>query len=121
MVGVRGETQDRWNEYVNFVDGLDVSQLHVFTYSERANTRMVEMNDLFIVPQPEREKRSKLLHGISDKKLLSFYHRCQGQERTVLWESRNDKGNMYGFTDNYIKLSRPYDPQKVNTFEKVIV
>jgi threonylcarbamoyladenosine tRNA methylthiotransferase MtaB len=121
MVGVRGETQERWDEYVRFVETLDVSQLHVFTYSERANTRMLEMTELYVVPQQERERRSKVLHGISDKKLQSFYHRCQGQERLVLWESRNDKGNMYGFTDNYIKLSRPFNPEKVNSFEKVIV
>ena len=127
MVGVRGETADCWAEYVDFIEHLPVSQLHVFTYSERANTRMLEM-DLEVVPLKERERRSKQLHEISARKTEAFYREHEGYEATVLWESGKGerlkvKGErlMYGFTENYIKVSCPYDKAKVNTFERIIV
>lgn len=128
MVGVRGETAECWEEYMDFIDSLPVSQLHVFTYSERANTRMLEM-DLEIVPQRERERRSKLLHAISARKTEAFYKEHEGYQALVLWEgkkveSRKSKDApplMYGFTENYIKVSCPYDKTKVNAFERVIV
>jgi len=120
MVGVRGETAECWAEYVDFIESLPVSQLHVFTYSERANTRMLEM-DLEIVPQKERERRSKQLHEMSARKTKAFYEAHQGYEATVLWESSKKDGLMYGFTENYIKVSCPYDKSKVNTFERIIV
>lgn len=126
MVGVRGETADCWAEYVDFIESLPVSQLHVFTYSERANTRMLEM-DLEVVPLKERERRSKQLHAISARKTEQFYKAHQGYEATVLWESgKGERMNgltgerlMFGFTENYIKVSCPYDRSKVNTFEKL--
>ena len=120
MVGVRGETDDCWADYVDFIESLPVSQLHVFTYSERANTRMLEM-DLYVVPQKERERRSKQLHAISAKKTEAFYKEHEGYEAVVLWESSKKDGLMYGFTENYIKVSCPYDRAKVNTFERIIV
>ena len=120
MVGVRGETEACWNEYVEFIESLPVSQLHVFTYSERANTRMLEM-DLEVVPLKERERRSKILHAISARKTEAFYTAHRGYEATVLWESAKKDGRMFGFTENYIKLSCPYDKSKVNTFERVTV
>lgn len=120
MVGVRGETEACWEEYVAFIESLPVSQLHVFTYSERANTRMLEM-ELLIVPQKERERRSKQLHAISARKTEAFYREHEGYETTVLWESSHKDGRMYGFTDNYIKVSCPYDKSKVNTFERISV
>ncbi len=125
MVGVRGETEECWNEYVDFIDSLPVSQLHVFTYSERANTRMLEM-DLYVVPQKERERRSQLLHTISVRKTETFYREHEGYEATVLWEAGNGrKANgerlMYGFTENYIKVSCPFDKAKINTFERIVV
>ncbi len=120
MVGVRGETEECWAEYVDFISSLDVSQLHVFTYSERANTRMLEM-DLVIVPQLERERRSKQLHAISAAKTEAFYRAHEGYEATVLWEAKKADGLMYGFTENYIKVSCPYDKAKVNTFERIVV
>ncbi len=120
MVGVRGETEECWAEYVDFISSLDVSQLHVFTYSERANTRMLEM-DLVIVPQRERERRSKQLHAISAAKTEAFYRAHEGYEATVLWEAKKADGLMYGFTENYIKVSCPYDKAKVNTFERIVV
>lgn len=120
MVGVRGETEECWREYVDFIESLPVSQLHVFTYSERANTRMLEM-DLEVVPQCERERRSKLLHAISARKTAAFYAEHKGYAATVLWESAKKDGLMFGFTENYIKLSRPYDKSRVNTFEQVTI
>ena len=120
MVGVRGETEACWREYVDFIESLPVSQLHVFTYSERANTRMLEM-DLEIVPQKERERRSRELHAISARKTAAFYREHAGDEAIVLWESTHKDGLMYGFTENYIKVSCPYDRTKVNTFERIVV
>ena len=128
MVGVRGETEECWQEYVAFIESLPVSQLHVFTYSERANTRMLEM-DLVVVPQRERERRSKVLHAISAQKTESFYKEHEGYSALVLWEGKKvEKRNsttepplMYGFTENYIKVSCPYDKTKVNTFERITV
>ena len=120
MVGVRGETDECWTDYVDFIDSLPISQLHVFTYSERANTRMLEM-DLYVVPQKERERRSKQLHAISTKKTEAFYKEHEGYEAVVLWESSKKDGLMYGFTENYIKVSCPYERAKVNTFESIIV
>ena len=120
MVGVRGETEECWRDYVDFIEQLPVSQLHVFTYSERANTRMLEM-DLTVVPQKERERRSKELHAISARKTEAFYREHEGYEATVLWESTHKDGLMFGFTENYIKVCCPYDKTKVNTFEKLTI
>jgi len=125
MVGVRGETEECWADYVGFIGQLPVSQLHVFTYSERANTRMPEM-DLVVVPQKERERRSRQLHAISARKTEDFYREHQGYEATVLWEGSQKtteigEKRMYGFTENYIKVSCPYDKTKINTFERITV
>ena len=120
MVGVRGESAECWAEYVEFIESLPVSQLHVFTYSERANTRMLEM-DLEVVPQRERERRSKQLHAISARKTEAFYAEHKGQKAVVLWESAKKDGLMFGFTENYIKIGRPYDKARVNTFEQVTI
>ena len=118
MVGVRGETQEYWEDYLAFVRSLDVSQLHVFTYSERANTRMLEM-DLYVVPKSERQRRSKILHEVSEQKTRDFYAKHANRAALVLWESKREGDQMSGFTDNYIKVHRPYDKTKINTFELV--
>ena len=121
MVGVRGETDAYWEDYKAFIESLPVSQLHVFTYSERANTRMIGM-DLYIVPQKERERRSKELHEISARKTATFYAEHEGYEATVLWEGgKGETPLMYGWTENYIRVSCPYDEAKVNTFERITV
>jgi threonylcarbamoyladenosine tRNA methylthiotransferase MtaB len=120
MVGVRGETQEYWEDYLAFIKELDVSQLHVFTYSERANTRMLEM-DLCVVPQAERKHRSKILHAVSEEKTKAFYEKHAGRKAIVLWESKKEGDRMAGFTDNYIKVYAPYDKTKVNTFEVIII
>ena len=118
MVGVRGETEECFNDYVKFIKRLDVSQLHVFTYSERANTRMLEL-DVCIVPKAERQRRSKILHEISEEKTKTFYANQAGRELVVLWESKKEGDQMAGFTENYVKVHRPYDKEKVNTFEVI--
>ena len=118
MVGVRGETEEHFNDYIEFIKRLDVSQLHVFTYSERANTRMLEM-DLCVVPKAERQRRSKILHEISEEKTKTFYAEQKGRKAIVLWESKKEGDLMAGFTENYVKVYRPYDKAKVNTFEVI--
>lgn len=118
MVGVRGETEAYFSDYLSFVEQLDVSQLHVFTYSERARTRMLEM-DLPVVPTAERKRRSDILHRLSEQKTKAFYAANNSRELTVLWESRNAKGQMSGFSENYIRVVAAYDPEKVNTFQKI--
>ena len=120
MVGVRGETQEYWQDYLSFIKGLDVSQLHVFTYSERANTRMLDM-DLYVVPKVERQRRSKILHQVSEEKTRAFYEQHAGRRAVVLWESKREGDQMSGFTDNYIKVYAPYQKEKVNTFEEVVI
>ena len=120
MVGVRGETEERWEDYLAFVKGLDVSQLHVFTYSERANTRMLEM-DLYVVPKKERQRRSKILHEVSEEKTRAFYAQHAGRKAVVLWESKKEGEQMSGFTENYIKVYGPYDKAKINTFEEILL
>lgn len=118
MVGVRGETEEYWEDYLAFIKGLDVSQLHVFTYSERANTKMLEM-DLYVVPKKERQRRSKILHEVSEEKTKAFYAKHAGNKAVVLWESKKEGDQMSGFTENYIKVYGPYDKAKINTFEAI--
>ena len=120
MVGVRGETEEYWEDYLAFIKGLDVSQLHVFTYSERANTKMLEM-DLYVVPKKERQRRSKILHEVSEEKTKAFYAKHAGRKAVVLWESKKEGEQMSGFTENYIKVYGPYDKAKINTFEEILL
>ena len=120
MVGVRGETEEYWEDYLAFIKGLDVSQLHVFTYSERANTKMLEM-DLYVVPKKERQRRSKILHEVSEEKTKAFYAQHAGRKAVVLWEAKKEGDQMSGFTDNYIKVYGPYDRAKINTFEEIML
>lgn len=120
MVGVRGETEAYWEDYLAFIKGLDVSQLHVFTYSERANTKMLEM-DLYVVPKKERQRRSKILHEVSEEKTKAFYAQHAGRKAVVLWEAKKEGDQMSGFTDNYIKVYRSYDRAKINTFEEIML
>lgn len=120
MVGVRGETAEYFADYVAFIERLPVSQLHVFTYSERAHTRMLEM-ELEVVPMTERHRRNKVLHDVSERKLADFYASHKGEKAVVLWESKRECDQMSGFTENYIKVSTLYDRKKVNTFEEIVL
>lgn len=120
MVGVRGETDECFEDYLNFISALPVSQLHVFTYSERAGTKMLSL-DLPSVPITERKRRSEVMHELSEQKLNEFYAQHKGTQAVVLWESKHSDGQMWGFTENYIKVSRPYDRSLVNSFQKIII
>ncbi|MEZ7866226.1 MAG: tRNA (N(6)-L-threonylcarbamoyladenosine(37)-C(2))-methylthiotransferase MtaB [Paludibacteraceae bacterium] len=118
IVGVRGETDELFEESVQFIRSLDFSQLHVFTYSERADTKMLEIEHNVAIK--ERKRRSDLLHVISDEKTKSFYEKQIGKRATVLWESKRDGDVMHGFTENYIRVERPYDRKMVNVVENII-
>lgn len=119
IVGFPGETDEEFLDSLNFIKDLDVSYLHVFTYSERANTTAVKLGES--VPQEKRKDRSKQLHILSDKKKRAFYETQIGTARTVLWEAEEDNGMMYGFTENYVKVKCAFDPNKVNQFETVVL
>ena len=116
MVGVRGETEAMFRDYVQFLERLDVSQLHVFPYSERAHTRMVE-SDLMRVPKDEQRRRVDVLLRLSEEKLRAFYEKHRGTQATVLWEAACKGRQMSGWTENYIRVTAPYNEQKINTFE----
>ena len=116
MVGVRGETEEMFADYEAFVDALEVTQLHVFPYSERAHTRMVEM-DLPRVSPAEQKRRVERLMAISERHLAAFYAKHKGTQATVLWESGSNKRTMAGWTENYIRVTAPYNEQKINQFE----
>ena len=117
IVGFPGETEERFLDTYNFLNELDVSYLHVFTYSERDNTEAAEMND--VVPKNIRSKRSKMLRGLSVKKRRAFYESQIGTARTVLFESENKEGYIHGFTENYVKVKTPWNPEFVNTLHKI--
>ncbi len=117
IVGVRGETDDFFEDNVQFIKDLDFSQLHVFTYSERSGTKMLEIEHQ--VDLKERKRRSDLLHDISDRKTRLFYEKQIGKTAIVLWEAKRDRTVMYGFTENYIRVERPYNKDLVNSFETV--
>ena len=96
---------------------MDISYLHVFTYSERDNTEAVLMDG--VVPAKVRAKRSKMLRGLSVKKRRAFYENQLGTLRTVLFESENKEGYIHGFTENYVKVKTPWNPDLINTLHKV--
>jgi len=117
IVGFPGETDEEFNNTVDFLKDLDISYLHVFTYSERANTTAIKLEDS--VPMEIRRERSKILHLLSDRKKRQFYEQNIGLIRTVLVESEQDEGWMYGFTENYVKVRLPFDVKLANQFLKV--
>lgn len=117
IVGFPTETDEYFRQSYDFIESLDLSYLHVFTYSERENTPAAEMG--VSVPPAVRAARSRALHRLGEKKRAAFYLRHQGQVREVLLESENKEGWMFGFTDNYIKVRLPYDPHLVGTLQAV--
>jgi len=117
IVGFPGETDERFLETYNFLNGLDISYLHVFTYSERDNTIAADMDG--IVPKKVRDKRSKMLRVLSAKKRRAFYESQIGSVHTVLFEGENKEGYIHGFTENYIKVRTPWNPDLVNTLHEV--
>ena len=117
IVGFPGETDELFLETYNYLNQLDISYLHVFTYSERPNTEAVLMDG--VVPKKTRAKRSKMLRGLSVKKRRAFYETQLGHTLTVLFESENKEGYIYGFTQNYVKVKTPWNPELINTLHTV--
>lgn len=117
IVGFPGETEELFIETYNFLNELDISYLHVFTYSERENTPAAKMQG--VVPQNVRKKRSKMLRGLSVKKRRLFYESQLKTSHSVLFEGENKKGYINGFTENYVKVKAPWNPILVNTKQEV--
>ncbi len=117
IVGFPGETQELFLETYNLLSELEVCYLHVFTYSERPGTKAADMADA--IPAQERQKRSKMLRGLSVKKRRAFYNSQLGTQQIVLFEGENKKGFIHGFTPNYVKVKTPWNPEFVNTLHTV--
>jgi threonylcarbamoyladenosine tRNA methylthiotransferase MtaB len=117
IVGFPGETDEHFLETYHFLNDLDISYLHVFTYSERDNTEAAEMEG--IVPANVRAKRSKMLRGLSVKKRRAFYESQIGTNRTVLFEAENKEGYIHGFTENYVRVKTPWNPALANTLQEI--
>ncbi len=117
IIGFPGETEEDFLETYNFLNELDVSYLHVFTYSERPNTTAIKMEG--VVPKQERSKRSKMLHILSDKKKRFFYNQHLGKTYNVLFEAEQHDDFLNGFTDNYIKVKVPYTAELENQIKTI--
>lgn len=117
IVGFPGETQEHFLDTYNFINALDVSYLHVFTYSERDNTEAIQLEGK--VDYAERKRRNKQLRMLSAKKLHAFYETNLNKEFTVLFEHENKHDHMFGFTENYIKIEFPFDEKLVNQSLKI--
>ena len=115
IVGFPGETEEKFMETYQFLNELPISYLHVFTYSERENTEAAEMEG--VVPIPERKKRNKILRILSEKKKMAFYQTQLGKTLPVLWEHENKNGLMFGFTENYVRVQKPFDENSINQIE----
>lgn len=117
IVGFPGETHEEFLKTYNFLNELDISYLHVFTYSERDDTEAIHFDG--VVPMNERKKRNKMLRILSEKKRMAFYKSQLGSTRKVVWESDNKNGMMHGFTENYVKVQTPYDESLINQLMEV--
>jgi threonylcarbamoyladenosine tRNA methylthiotransferase MtaB len=117
IVGFPGETDDCFMDTFNFLNNLDISYLHVFSYSERTNTEAVKLPNP--VSADIKSERSKILRSLSNKKKRSFYESQIGKIKKVLFESENKKGYIYGFTDNYVKVRYPWNPSLINKIKCV--
>lgn len=112
IVGFPGETEEEFLKTYNFLNDLDISYLHVFTYSERDDTEAIHFDG--VVPMKERKRRNKMLRILSEKKRMAFYQQQLGSTRKVLWEDENRDGMMFGYTDNYVRVQTPYNEGFVN-------
>jgi threonylcarbamoyladenosine tRNA methylthiotransferase MtaB len=117
IVGFPGESDEHFLETYHFLNDLDISYLHVFTYSERDNTEAASMEN--VVPMNVRNKRSKMLRALSVKKRRAFYESQIGSQRIVLFETENKEGYIHGFTENYVKVKMPWNPALANTLQDV--
>ena len=119
IVGYPGETEEDFLTSYRFLADLDISYLHVFTYSERPNTEALAIEQ--VIPQAIRNKRSKMLRALSVKKRRAFYESQLGKSFTVLFEGENNKGYCTGFTENYVKVRSAWNPELVNTLKEIIL
>lgn len=119
ITGFPGETDEDFTAGFRFLEKLDISYMHVFSFSKREGTKAATMNDP--VPGPVIKIRSDLLHKLSEKKKLDFYSRNIGRTETALLESDNVQGFMHGFTGNYIRVKTPFDPARANQLVPVIL
>jgi threonylcarbamoyladenosine tRNA methylthiotransferase MtaB len=117
ITGFPGETEEDFDDTVEFIRSLPISYLHVFTYSLRPGTKASEMDGH--LSDTEKQVRSRELHRLSDLKKTEFYQSNRNAVRQVLWESDYNSGFMYGFTDNYIRCKKPKDLNAVNTIQQV--
>ena len=117
IVGFPGETDEHFLETYHFLNEMDISYLHVFTYSERDNTEAALMDS--VVAINVRNKRSKMLRTLSVKKRRNFYENQLNSTRTVLFESENKQGFIHGFTENYVKVKTPWNPDLVNSLHQI--
>jgi threonylcarbamoyladenosine tRNA methylthiotransferase MtaB len=119
ITGFPGETEEDFKETCDFIRTLPISFLHVFSYSERKNTKAARLPDK--VHPAEIEKRSKLLHALSEEKRRQFYKEFAGKPAEVLFEAYNKKGKMYGFTQNYIRVEADYNKGLINKTAQVLL
>ncbi|WP_338792723.1 tRNA (N(6)-L-threonylcarbamoyladenosine(37)-C(2))-methylthiotransferase MtaB [Bernardetia sp. MNP-M8] len=117
IVGFPNESDAHFMETYNFLHSLDISYLHVFTYSERQNTKAADMGNP--VPKSVRAERSKMLHNLSDKKRRQFYESQLGKTKTVLWENEVKENKIFGFTENYVRVNQLYNVSLPNTLQEV--
>lgn len=117
IVGFPGETEEHFLNTFHFIENLDISYLHVFTYSERDNTPAALMNN--IVPVHQRHKRNEMLRNLSEQKRRAFYKSQLGSKRPILWEREVKNGLMSGFTDNYVKVYTNSNPALFNTIQEI--
>ena len=119
MAGFNGESEEEFHKTLNFIDSLPVSYLHVFTYSDRPGTAALRLGEK--VPLPVRRQHTTRLLELSERKHRAFIDSQLGKQRPVLWESKQHGSDMLGWTDNYIRLRRPYDKKLVGTIEQVVI
>ncbi len=117
ITGHPGETEELFQESFNFINSLDISYLHVFTYSERPNTHALSLEP--VIPKQERKKRTHKLRRLSKKKRFNFDSRFEGETRPALFEESNQDGFMYGWTNNYVRVAVPYAERLTNTIQEV--
>jgi threonylcarbamoyladenosine tRNA methylthiotransferase MtaB len=119
IAGFPGETEDDFSETVRFIEGLDISYIHVFSYSPREGTLASKIND--VVPDRVKKERSRKLHLLSERKKNEFYLRNKGREANVLFESDHSGGFMYGYTENYLRVRSGFDPAKINQVVRTLL
>jgi threonylcarbamoyladenosine tRNA methylthiotransferase MtaB len=119
ITGYPGETDETFRDGIDFIRQLELSYMHVFTYSERKNTAASEMTGA--VSPHDRRERSRLLHTLSDDKKKQFYQLNAGRTASVFFESENKAGFLYGFTENYIRVRHPWRSDLVNEIKEVVL